>query len=323
MVRDYSDHVPGNAAFLRGLLPGIRGVLQWFRARLRSDNLLGPLPWWNFVDWCPSWPMGVPPGASDTGGSALVTLQYALALQDAVRVFQSLGLNSEADALQTEAQSIARAVQALCYDAAPDFRVADTPEKQTFSQHAAILSVLAGAVPTSDFRPVMERVLSNAALTQTTFYFHFYLTRALVKAGMGDVYLDTLGPWRDMVAQDLTTWAENPEPTRSDCHAWSSSPNYEFLATVLGIGPGSLPGWETVRIAPHLGPLNEASGAVPHPKGQIRVALRREKGGGLSADVVLPEGVSGTLFWNGREAALHARNANGGLTARKELTQQH
>lgn len=246
MVRDYSDHVPGDETFLRGLLPGISGILNWFRSRLRSDNLLGPLPWWNFVDWCPSWPMGVPPGASDTGGSALVTLQYVLALQDAARIFQSLGQTHDADALRTEAQTIARAVQSLCYNAAPDFRVADTPEKQTFSQHAALLSVLADAVPSADFRPVMDRILSDTALTQTTFYFRFYLTRALVKAGRGDMYLDTLGPWRDMRAQGLTTWAENPEPTRSDCHAWSSSPNYEFLATVLGIRPGS-PGWETVR----------------------------------------------------------------------------
>jgi len=99
----------------------------------------------------------------------------------------------------------------------------------------------------------------------------------------------------------LTTWAENPEPTRSDCHAWSASPNYEFLATVLGILPGA-PGFAAVRLEPHLGPLTEASGSIPHPLGEVTVAYRRE-GDGLTADVSLPAGVAGTLVWRGKEAA--------------------
>jgi alpha-L-rhamnosidase len=45
----------------------------------------------------------------------------------------------------------------------------------------------------------------------------------------------------------LTTFAEKPDPTRSDCHAWSASPNYDFLATVAGIEP-ALPGFKTVKI---------------------------------------------------------------------------
>jgi hypothetical protein len=149
----------------------------------------------------------------------------------------------------------------------------------------------------------MERVLTDPELSQATFYFRFYLNRALVTAGLGDRYQETLGPWRDMLAMGLTTWAENPEPTRSDCHAWSASPNYEFLATVLGILPGA-PGFASVRLEPHLGPLTEASGSIPHPQGGIAVTYRRE-GESLTADISLPDGVAGTLRWNGKETALH------------------
>lgn len=70
----------------------------------------------------------------------------------------------------------------------------------------------------------------------------------------------------------LSTFAENPEPTRSDCHAWSSSPNYDFLATILGVEPDA-PGFASVRIEPHPGHLNRISGVVPHPQGDIRVEL--------------------------------------------------
>jgi hypothetical protein len=121
-------------------------------------------------------------------------------------------------------------------------------------------------------------------------------------AGLGDGYLGELGPWRDMIARGLTTFAERQEPTRSDCHAWSASPVYELLATVCGVEPGS-PGFKTVRIEPHLGPLQRAAGVVPHPAGPIRVELTRE-GRGLHGLVTLPDGVSGEFIWNGHKIPL-------------------
>src|SRR6266851_3707029 len=38
--------------------------------------------------------------------------------------------------------------------------------------------------------------------------------------------MQLFGPWREMVSLGLTTWAEQPEPTCSDSHAWSAHPNY-------------------------------------------------------------------------------------------------
>jgi hypothetical protein len=104
---------------------------------------------------------------------------------------------------------------------------------------------------------------------------------------------------REMLNIGLTTFAERPEPTRSDCHAWSSSPNYEFLATVSGIEPGS-PGFRTVRIEPFLGPLREVNGKMPHPRGDIQVHFQSQGAGGLKGEVLLPAGLTGELLWNGR-----------------------
>jgi len=123
-------------------------------------------------------------------------------------------------------------------------------------------------------------------------------------AGEGDRYVSQLGPWRAMLAKGLTTFAERPDPTRSDCHAWSASPTYELLATVCGIEPGS-PGFKTVRIEPHLGPLQHVSGVVPHPAGEIRVDFRRD-GDGIVGSVTLPDGVTGELIRAGQAMSLHA-----------------
>jgi hypothetical protein len=105
-----------------------------------------------------------------------------------------------------------------------------------------------------------------------------------------------------MLARGLTTFAERPDPTRSDCHAWSASPNYELLATVCGIEPGN-PGFSSVRIAPHLGDLTRAEGTLPHPAGLIRVRLERA-GETMQARVELPAGLRGDFVWKETTRAL-------------------
>jgi alpha-L-rhamnosidase len=64
------------------------------------------------------------------------------------------------------------------------------------------------------------------------------------------------------------------------------------------------PGFTSVRIAPHLGPLQRAEGVVPHPLGEIEVRLTRSQGGGLRAEVTLPPGLEGMIEWGGEEIAL-------------------
>ena len=123
------------------------------------------------------------------------------------------------------------------------------------------------------------------------------------KAGLGDQYLDQLGPWRQMLALGLTTWAEKPEPTRSDCHAWSAHPNFDLLATVAGIEPAA-PEFRQVEIRPHLGALHELKATLPHPQGEIQVAYELH-GKTSTADVVLPEKLSGWFYWGGKRVALH------------------
>jgi hypothetical protein len=129
-------------------------------------------------------------------------------------------------------------------------------------------------------------------------YFRHYLHSAVYQVGEGDRYLDLLGEWDKMLERGLSTWAEKPEPTRSDCHAWSASPNYEIFRTVLGIDSAGA-GFRRVVIRPFLGTLTRASGSIPHPAGQLSVSLSLQPDGKLSADVALPEGLQGEFEWRG------------------------
>jgi alpha-L-rhamnosidase len=106
-----------------------------------------------------------------------------------------------------------------------------------------------------------------------------------------------------MLKLGLTTWAEKPEPTRSDCHAWSASPNYDLLTVVAGIHPDSR-GFARVRMEPHLGKLTHLDAAMPHDGGEIRVSYKRmEKD--WQATITLPNSLSGRLVWQGHSYPLH------------------
>jgi alpha-L-rhamnosidase len=291
----------GETDFLRQYLQGARGVLDWFESRLTPTGLLGPLEWWNFVDWSREFKNGVPSQEAN-GQSAILSLQFAAALREAAELESAFGNAERAAHYRALAGKIIAGVRKTCWDSAHQL-VADTPAKQSFSQHANILAVLEDVIPASEQQAVMKQVLGDPTLIQCTFYFRFYLFRALKKVGLGDEYVNQLDPWRQMLALGLTTWAENPEPTRSDCHAWSAHPNFDLLATVAGIEPAA-PGFREVEIRPHLGPLKQLRATLPHPQGDITVSYERQ-GEGLAADVTLPERLSGWFHWRGKKVPLH------------------
>ncbi|HTY87595.1 MAG TPA: alpha-L-rhamnosidase C-terminal domain-containing protein [Candidatus Acidoferrum sp.] len=308
MVHDYW-RLRDDPAFIAARLHGIEDVLAWFEERLDAQTgLLGPLPYWSFVDWPDAWPWdnatstgGVPPGAQE-GGSAIVTLQYAMALDQAAELFRAYGRTAQAKHYARMADNLRKAALKRCWDANRRL-LADSPAKTSFSQHVNALAVLSGAVRGEQARDLISRTLADRSLVPCTLYFRFYLLQALKTAGLGDHYLEQLGPWRDMLDLGLTTFAERPEPTRSDCHAWSASPVYEFLATVCGVEPGS-PGFKTVRIEPHPGRLSHLSGTVPHPAGPIRLELTRAAED-WQARVDLPGTLTGKFVWHGRTIPLH------------------
>jgi hypothetical protein len=94
--------------------------------------------------------------------------------------------------------------------------------------------------------------------------------------------------------------------TRSDCHAWGSSPNIELYRTVLGIGSDA-PGFQKIKIVPHLGALTNASGKMPHQNGEISVSFQQTNNSWKAA-ITLPSGTSGYLLWKGKRYELKSGN---------------
>jgi alpha-L-rhamnosidase len=312
MVHDFWRY-RGDNEFVKAQIAGTRTVLDWFLTEQRSDGLLGNLPSWPFVDWGNDFAFGMPPEDAD-GGSSPITLQYIEALRYAEDLESAFGDPNRAQRYHEAESRAVNAIRKLCWD--NTYRlIADTPAQKHYSQHANILGVWLDVVPREQQKDVLTRILSVSdadfesprpvpKMTKATYYFRFYLARALDHAGMGDRYLDLLKPWRDMLALELTTWAEQPEPTRSDSHAWSAHPNFDFLTIVAGIRPKE-PGFSSVTIEPHPGQLRHVAAAVSTPRGMIEVNYA-SKSSGVNAEINLPANVAGELVWKGKTFSLHS-----------------
>jgi hypothetical protein len=315
MLHDYWMYVD-DAPLVKETLPHTRTVLDWFAAQQRPDGLLGRMRWWEFGDWTADYPSGVPPQEAD-GGSAFLTLQFVEGLHDAEEMELAYGSQERAHQYAARIRRATAALNAQNWDARYGL-YADTPAKKSWSIEANVLAVLVDVAPRSEQVAILRRVLASKpdvrtmvegkavpAMSMPTYYFRFYLSRALEHAGMADLYLQQLQPWYDMLHLGLSTWAENPEPTRSDCHAWSASPNYDLLTLVAGIRP-AVPGFKRVRIAPDLRGLHHLDASMPHSGGGEIHTVYQLEGENWTATVTLPAGLSGKLVWGTHEYPLHA-----------------
>jgi len=303
MVYDYwmLNDDPG---FVKSMIPGMQETLNWFRNRIDSSGMLGPVEWWDFVDWVNSkgWDNGNPPAAHN-GNSSILSLQYVYTLEKAADVFDAYKMHDMAVDYRNLAVKIKTAVFSTCFDSKKGL-IADSPEKITFSQHANVLAILTNTFPeSSDKAKIVNALLNDKDLAECTLYFKFYLFEALEKAGQADQFINALTPWEKMVETGLTTFAETPDPTRSDCHAWSASPVYYFLSLISGIKPAS-PGFKSVRIEPNPGSLKNIDAIVPHKLGVIHVKLQKDDKNNLSGEVTLPMHLGGVFIWKGIQKQL-------------------
>jgi hypothetical protein len=309
MVHDWWMYQPDTEP-VKESLEGVESVLHWFQGYEEPDGLLEKTPWWSFVDWVSK---GEIPTYDAKGQSCTTTLDYLGALDDAADLEQAVGDPVLAQRYKARAAHVRQGLYDQCWSEQRGM-IAETPDQKGFSQQANILAVLYDVVPKEKQKAVMEKVLAIEPGTtpdgvlSASYYFRFYLARALDHAGMADDYLASIEPWRKLLALHFSTWPETPGETRSDSHAWSAHPIYDLLTLVAGVEPAS-PGFKTVKIAPHLGDLKELKASFPHPDGAIKVDFDWKpehidpgiKGGRtFYATIELPGTLTGTFEIDGR-----------------------
>ena len=110
MVYDYALW-RGDRAFVAGMLPGVRAVLDGFLAHIQSRELAaGASDGWNFSDWIADWPLGVPPDGFD-GFSGLLNWHLVYTLGLAARLEEWAGESLSAQRWQGWRDALASGVQ--------------------------------------------------------------------------------------------------------------------------------------------------------------------------------------------------------------------
>ena len=305
MLRDYLRYAGADAEALervRSMTGTVDRALEGMQAYLTDQGLVGVTPYWHFVDWVPGWWIGVPNGGREEP-LTVTSFMYAAALHAAAEICTAVGRRGLAEDYRQRANAVLESVKLHCYDAEAGL-YRNTPGTREFSQHTTLWAILSGAVSGDEAGELMDRTFDGHVPVEVcTFSMNHYMFRALEMSGRYDRYAKRqLQGWETMLDLHCTTWCENPDSPRSECHGWSSAPIYEFSAMVLGVYP-TADGFGAVRIKPHVHSfdLTWAKGTVPTPHGVISVAWEKKDGmltldvelpasAGLPCEVVLPDG---------------------------------
>lgn len=295
-VRDYAWW-RDDPVWVEARMLGVRSLLEETLALRQPDGLLHHLPGWSFVDWVPQWPNGFDPPGTEGQPLSTVNLQLLLALRAASDLE---GWHGDPE-LRSRYARLADALEHCILDAFWDDKVSlfrDAPNSQSFGEHAQCLAFLAGAVPDLTQPRFLQALLEHQELWRATVYFSFYLLETFYESKIGDALHDRLAFWKQLHAQGFKTPVEQPEPSRSDCHAWGAHPLFHAHASLAGVRPDA-PGFRRVKIDPCPGPLRHIHSVMPHPLGSVSLDLRIADDGTCTADIAMPPQTPGEFHWAG------------------------
>ena len=291
----------GDPAVVKERMRAVRAITDAFVQQINDDGLVVSPAGWMFVDWVPGWRSGCAPEAQG-GINGIVNFQTAMTLRQAAEMEAFVGEPESAARLRRHADRITAAAQQAFWDEGRGLYAEDRA-RQHFSEHAQCLALIGDSVPAERRERLVNALMTDEKLYRTTIYFTHCLFEACRLTGRMDKLFERLQLWFELRPRGFKTTFEMPEPTRSDCHAWGAHAVFHYFATVLGIRPAS-PGFKSVRVEPQFGPLKWARGRVAHPHGVIDADLHRNGDEKLAGEIQLPDGVTGTLVYRGKELKL-------------------
>lgn len=264
----------GDTAFDRSFLPRIDGVLEFFNSQIDDLGLISGLPYdcWQFVDWATSWgpseghpDKGVPTSGRKTNRHTYFSMLYAYTLKQAANLLREVNRPGHADEYEARIPHLLEAIREHCYDGEYfTDSTADIADDLAYSEHSQVWAVLCGAAKPEDAARLLTTSFLNKRFSKCSYMMRFYALRAFALAGDGvyeSVWTQMWDPWREMLADNLTTWAEDDVRQRSDCHAWGSVPIYEYCTELAGVFPLK-PGAAMISFKPRLALSRELEAKV-------------------------------------------------------------
>ncbi|MBN1348363.1 alpha-L-rhamnosidase N-terminal domain-containing protein [candidate division KSB1 bacterium] len=279
-VWDYYAY-SGDEAFLRETWDSVILNLKGSEKFLNEQDLFSA-PMWNMFDWS-----GIDDGHETVLHNSMLIVG---AIDAAIKCAQILKDKSQIIWLKSYRIKLCTAINKLWdseRNAYPDSIHEDGSISQSISQHTSFLSILFDIVEKHNAAAALKNLIDppkDMVGVGSPFVMLYYF-QALEKAGKPDEIIKSiLESYQPMLEADATTvWENFPGstfrsgefPTRSHCHAWSSSPLHFLNRIILGIRQ-TKPGGIAFEVSPRLNGLSRAKGAISTINGPLTVSWRVE-----------------------------------------------
>lgn len=295
MLKEYLDY-SNDVAFARQYIGTMDKIFGYFDEQIHKYGFITKTAyWWDYVDWVPGWERGMP-NVSDKEAHTVYNLYYASGLLAAQEICKAVGMQERVAEYGRRYKQVKDILYTHCYDKERGLFKDGSATKQ-FSQHAIIWAVLSEVVSGEAAKEMMHHIFDED-LSKCSFSANYYLFRALEKSDCYEYAFQVLDLWKIMLDLHCTTWCEEPHNPRSECHAWSCAPLYEFSANILGVKCSTK---DEILIDPKPGHLTFAKGVVPTRYGLVEVSWKMEENSlalevsgseKVLKKVVLPEGMT-------------------------------
>lgn len=308
MVWDYYWY-SGDVETLRTMWPYVLRNLAGAE-RLRDDRGLFSAAAWNMFDWT-----GIDAGHRTVTHNSMLLVGC---IDAGVLCAEALGEMEEAQRLRQWRGNLVDSINML-WSSELNSYVDSVHDDGKLSQetcvHTNFLALLHGIVPAEHRAHAIENVLNPPeSMTRIGSPFAIqYLYEALDHLGLENEILDLMESnyYPMLETGAVTLWEQfpngtgfNPEgfPTRSHCHAWSSSPIYFYNRIVLGIRQMAV-GAMRYGISPNVSRHHYAEGKSASIRGAISVKWQRD-GDDLSIEARGPDDVELLYLPNASHAGL-------------------
>ena len=288
---------------LKRYRPDVDLILDYYDRKMKN-GLIQNLGYWEFVDWQDEWAeQNGAPEATAHGPSIIINLMYAYAMKQAAYINEITGREGVAKEYQKRQNEICREIKKTCWSEKRGmFR--EGPEFEQYSIHAQAWAVLNDMISKEKARHMMEEAINDPDIVKNSFSTSFEVFQALFMIKRYDLAKKMFELWRVLPEKGCTTCPEVPVNSRSECHAWSAQPIYEFIHHILGLCIEEA-GWEKISISPDFSVLKNMIGQLVTPMGILKFMVKKtnEK---VRIELDIPKGINSSLCLGREKVILHA-----------------
>lgn len=288
----------GDLAEIRALLPTVERVLRWYLPFVDEHGTLTDVPEWNLVDWS---------SVFATGRSSLLTSLWVRGLREFAELSEFAGNPGAALWASGLADAAAVGFEDFWDDARGTYidHIVRGERRPAASQAAGATAIVSGLAPRERWDRILDAITDPTTLVVRSWiggsdggyddqkiaeqmqgiqridwdaerevviaepFYSYVVHDAVALGGRAGDLVTLMRRWSQFLVDGYDTFGEC-WGWGTPVHGWSSAPTRDLVAYVLGVTPAA-PGFTVTRVAPALGTLERASGAVPTPHGYVRV----------------------------------------------------